>query len=136
MLRRCFALFSVSLIAVLLLAACGDDPTPTPASPAGQTGTPAAQGGDTIHVEMLDTMRYNPDTITVSAGQEVTIDLENVGVIPHTFTVDEAGVDVELAGRERETFTFTAPAEPGEYEIYCDIPGHKQAGMVATLVVE
>ena len=34
------------------------------------------------------------------------------------------------------TVTFTAPAKPGQHRIYCDQPGHEQAGMVGTLVVE
>lgn len=143
--KKLLMLLSLSLIAVMVLVACGDDeddPTATTASPGGAATTaPSTPGGgegngDAIRVEMLDTMRYSPDTITVAAGSEVTIELVNVGMIPHTFTIDEADVDVELAAQEEETFTFTAPSEPGEYEIYCAIPGHRQAGMVATLVVE
>lgn len=132
MLKKLLALISIAMIAMLMLAACGDDDDPT-ATPA-DTGT--GGNGEAIHVQMLDTMRFDPDTITVAAGQQVTIDLENAGVIPHTFTVDEANADFELDGGERETFTFTAPSDPGEYEIYCAIPGHREAGMVATLVVE
>ena len=33
------------------------------------------------------------------------------------------------------TLEFT-PTEPGEYEYYCTVPGHKEAGMLGTLVVE
>ena len=27
-------------------------------------------------------------------------------------------------------------APPGTYEYYCNVPGHKEAGMVGTLIVE
>jgi uncharacterized cupredoxin-like copper-binding protein len=37
-------------------------------------------------------------------------------------------------GGSAET-SFTAPEEPGEYEIICHIPGHLQAGMVGKLNV-
>ncbi|HUG14542.1 MAG TPA: cupredoxin domain-containing protein [Thermomicrobiales bacterium] len=129
MLRKFIALVSISMIALLFVAACGDDDD--------AAATPGATGaGDAVPVQMLDTMRFDPDTISVSAGSEVTIALENPGAIPHSFTIDEADVDVELDAGESETFTFTAPSEPGEYEIYCKIAGHREAGMVATLVVE
>jgi plastocyanin len=140
MFRKLLALLSLAMVAMLLLAACGDgddngDAT-TPGA-AGDTSTPAASpAGEAIHVQMLDTMRFEPDTITVSAGEEVTIELENAGAIMHNFSITEANVDQDLDGRQSETFTFTAPSEPGEYKIFCDVPGHEQAGMVATLVVE
>lgn len=139
MFRKLLALLALTMVAMLLLAACGDDdPTATPGSAAPAT-TPAGAGdGDAIRVEMLDTMRFNPDTITVAPGQEVTIDLVNAGAIVHNFTLrgEEDEVSYDLDGRQEDTFTFTAPSDPGEYEIYCDVPGHEQAGMVGTLVVQ
>jgi uncharacterized cupredoxin-like copper-binding protein len=27
-------------------------------------------------------------------------------------------------------------AEPGEYEFHCSVPGHKEAGMTGTLIVQ
>ena len=35
-----------------------------------------------------------------------------------------------------ETQTVVINAKPGSYEYYCNVPGHKEAGMVGTLVVE
>ena len=34
------------------------------------------------------------------------------------------------------TVTIPADAEPGEYQFYCSVPGHAQAGMVGTLVIQ
>ena len=48
----------------------------------------------------------------------------------------EVDVDEDLSANDGKSFTFTAPDSPGEYKIYCDIPGHESAGMVATLIVE
>jgi uncharacterized cupredoxin-like copper-binding protein len=42
----------------------------------------------------------------------------------------------EVDAGESATFTFTAPEEPGEYQIICAIPGHLEAGMQGTLTVK
>lgn len=41
-----------------------------------------------------------------------------------------------LNGGETTEITFTAPSEPGEYTYLCTFPGHYQAGMKGTLIVE
>jgi uncharacterized cupredoxin-like copper-binding protein len=43
----------------------------------------------------------------------------------------EAEVEPGTSG----TFTFTAPGEPGEYQVVCGVAGHYLAGMVAKLIV-
>jgi len=37
---------------------------------------------------------------------------------------------------QRNVATFYAPEQPGTYEVVCTVPGHKDLGMVATLVVQ
>lgn len=149
LLKKLFLFLSIAMVATLVLAACGDDDdsedagtggdtsTTTTTSTMTTTGTTASgETMDVTAVQMMDTMKFDPDAITVAAGEEVTIDLANAGALEHNFSVDEADVDQTLNGSESEEFTFTAPDEAGEYEIYCDIPGHKEAGMVAKLIVE
>jgi uncharacterized cupredoxin-like copper-binding protein len=34
------------------------------------------------------------------------------------------------------TATLTVDLPAGTYEYYCDVPGHRQAGMIGTLTVE
>jgi len=41
-----------------------------------------------------------------------------------------------LGPDERETLTFTAPTEPGDYPFVCSFPGHTPAGMVGVMVVK
>lgn len=150
--KRWLILMSMAIVAMLVLVACGngdddDDAEPTnTAAAGGAASTAPAAGGDatempgmsssTTTVGMLDAMAFDPETLTVAAGEEVEIMLTNDGAIPHNMSVDDAGVDETLDGGESNTFSFTAPDEPGEYEIYCNVPGHREAGMVATLVVE
>jgi uncharacterized cupredoxin-like copper-binding protein len=60
--------------------------------------------------------------------------LPNSGAATHDFTIDDLGVHVVARSGESGSVTINAPA--GSYEYYCSIPGHKQGGMVGTLVVE
>ena len=66
--------------------------------------------------------------------REVTIDYENGGNLTHTLLID--GVDdFKLSvSANGDTDEGTAELEPGDYRIYCDIPGHES--MEAMLTVE
>jgi plastocyanin len=95
---------------------------------------------------------YDSSTYTVPAGAEVTLNLINTGAAAHVFDILKLGEHVtppyqpadqdkilwELVAKTGETTsdTFTAPTEPGEYDIICRVPGHIQLGMIATLIVE
>ena len=108
-----------------VLAGCGN---PTEAAPTG----PAIEIGGT------DTMKFDPETITVKAGESVTIAFKNKGVIVHDYISNGATKNVKLAnvlgGREvRGVFQAT---KPGTYAVICQQPGHKEAGMVGKIVVE
>jgi uncharacterized cupredoxin-like copper-binding protein len=50
---------------------------------------------------------------------------------------DEPNVywEIETPVGQESTGTFTAPAEPGDYEVVCGTPGHILSGMVGTLHV-
>jgi plastocyanin len=118
--RLQFALFI--LIAALALTACG-----------GGGGTPA--GGQDITVQGLDTFRFDPAALTASVGETVNVTLDNAGVLEHNFVIDEFNVALgPIPGGESTSGSFT-PAAEGTYEYYCDVPGHREAGMVGTLTV-
>ena len=55
--------------------------------------------------------------------------------VTEEFQGDEADIDVVLQPGESGTLSFT-PTEAGEYEFYCTVIGHREAGMVGTLTVE
>jgi plastocyanin len=127
--------------AALLLAACAPDPDHTP-------GAAAVPPADHAHDEESDTVsadarriavtgggfRFDPATITVAAGDDVSIALTSSDVL-HDFVIDELGTHVAAdAGRTEETALNTA--RPGAYTYYCSVPGHRAAGMEGALVVE
>jgi plastocyanin len=116
-------LLSVAIVAMIALSACGNG---EPFDASTLTGTPVS----------MDEMSFDPDTLSVKVGEDTEIALVNDGSAKHNFSIDEVDVDVDLSANDGKSFTFTAPDSPGEYKIYCDIPGHESAGMVATLIVE
>ena len=114
--------------------------------------TACGSNNTTLNVTATD-KGYDLQTYTVPAGGEVTVNLTNNGAIEHEFAVlklgehvtppfgekDEAKIFWELDGVEAgktKSDTFTAPIEPGEYDIICGIPGHIELGMTATLIVK
>lgn len=123
----------------------------------GCAGAGASQAATEITVEAGD-FAYQPASITVPAGQPVTLTLTNTGVVEHDFVVDKINVtDVEASNTgpamhhqmgdtpeydlhffakagDTEVLKFTA-LEPGTYEVFCSIEGHKEAGMIGNLIV-
>lgn len=103
---------------------------PSPTEAASPTSTSEAGA---IEIKLLD-IRYDPTELTIPADTDVTITLANDGAAPHTFNIDELDIHSgEIAPGDSTTVTINAAA--GEYEYYCSVPGHKEAGMVGTLTV-
>lgn len=85
------------------------------------------------------TMYFEPSVITVPAGTKVTFVIKNVGKLDHEFESPEkgeAGIEEILipSGRTRRV-NWTAPSQPATFPVYCDLPGHRKAGMELTLIV-
>jgi plastocyanin len=113
-------------VAALALSACGDDDT-----------TALDENDVDLVVVAFDSNDFDEDAYTVQAG-EVTIGYENDGNIVHTLVIE--GIDTDEfkleVNTEGDTDQGTVELEPGEYVLYCDVPGHRAAGMEATLTVE
>ena len=75
-----------------------------------------ACGNEVAHltVEGTDNLTFTPDTLTVKPGQTVELTLVNNGKLPHTFTIPELNIQVQMPPDETIKFTFTAP-KAGEY---------------------
>lgn len=130
--KRVFILMAVFFS--LLLVSCG-----------GAGGV-----SNTIDVTMTD-FQFQPNQFTVPAGQQITFTSSNNGAVIHNFVVMKLGTtagdffdeeDVPNVYWEAEIppggsldTTFTAPDEPGTYEVICRTEGHIVSGMVAKLNV-
>lgn len=125
MIRRPLAL-AVTVLAVLTVAACGGDDD--------DTATDSNAGGVDEVAVVAEDLAFDAEAYEARAG-DVRITYENDGAIEHTLVID--GVDdfklvVPGAGDVDES---TVELEAGEYTIYCDVAGHRDAGMEATLEV-
>ena len=119
----------------------------------GRTGDPK-KVTRTVDIEMLDTMRFKPDRITVRQGDTLRLTVVNAGRIMHELVIGteeelrkhaalmRASPDMEHdapymshveAGKSGEiVWQFD---KPGTFRFACLVPGHFEAGMVGTIVV-
>jgi plastocyanin len=132
----------------IAIAACGDDDdggtsgdgAAGATSPAAEATTPSADDTATPEAttpsdgesEVIDIsaqdFAFAPASISAVAGEEVTVTITNTGNAPHTFTIDDLDVDVQLSAGEEATVSFTPS---GDDTFYCRF--HRSAGMEGTL---
>jgi plastocyanin len=118
--RRGLASLLIALGAAVVLAAC--------------SGT-----GFTDRLVMTD-FAYTPETVRVPAEQRHLLEVVNDAELFHDITVEglpEHAPPVHLGVFGGRTAPYDLPPLPaGEYELYCSVEGHAEAGMVGRLVVE
>jgi nitrite reductase (NO-forming) len=68
-------------------------------------------------------------------GETVALRLENQDTSAHSFDIDEFTIHTLLPAGTTSLTLFT-PSMLGTYTFYCSVPGHREAGMVGTLIVE
>ena len=141
MTRRLLLLLLTVLVMTLGVAACGgddDDDDGGAAEPATDTSGGGGGGGEgTVIMLTADpggALTFDQTELTAPAG-EVTIQLMNDSGTPHNVEIEGNGVE-ETSETITEGMTeLTVTLEPGEYEFYCAVDGHKDAGMEGTLTV-
>jgi len=164
-LRSWMLLFLAGVMAFGLLAACGDDDDDGQASnsDADHEDDEHDEGMDDmafdreITLKMSDTLKFEPDTIRLKVGERIRLVADNEeGTALHDFSVEMMAVhDVMMEGAEHghddamsdfalhvaadpgeHGVLFFTAEEPGEYEFFCSVLGHREAGMKGTIVVE
>ena len=104
----------------------------------------------TLSVDLTD-FHFKPDTFSVPAGKEITVNVVNKGANVHEFVIMKAGTKVsepfddndegniyweidDVDPGATKSGKFTAP-EAGTYQVVCGTPSHIEQGMVGTLTV-
>jgi mono/diheme cytochrome c family protein len=77
-------------------------------------------------------LAYVSSRATAPPG-ELSVESPNESGVPHNIVIDGKGEGdvVQNGGVSKFTASFTA----GEYEFFCSVPGHREAGMKGTLTV-
>lgn len=113
------------VLAVLFLAGCGGGGSERSSEPVTVTG-------GAVEVEAHD-IYFVPEEIRAPAG-DLRVTLREEGVAAHSFVIDALDFKLAVTGGDEED-TGEVTLEPGTYEYYCDVPGHRAQGMVGSLVV-
>ncbi|MTV27291.1 hypothetical protein FTX61_18000 [Nitriliruptoraceae bacterium ZYF776] len=117
------------VVPALLLAACAADGATESATTVALNDVP--DDATTVVAGGEQEMRFTPEDLSVPAGEAVFV-LDNQGRLVHDLVID--GVQVtEVPGGAQGAGSLEL--EPGTYEVWCSVPGHRSAGMEGTLEV-
>jgi plastocyanin len=95
--------------------------------------TPVVGGAPATKITVKE-FAFTPKTITTQSGaRQLTI--VNRGAVEHTFVIDELNVKSPRV-KPGQSVTITVNLKKGTYQAYCDVPGHQEVGMIATVVVK
>ena len=127
------------LLLAILAAALALGATACGGSSGGGSSSAGSGGGDGSGAPIDATLKDFSITLSKAhvAPGTYTFHVFNNGPSSHNLTVDGPGVSAQgtptFPAGGTETLTVTLRA--GSYDIYCSVPGHKQAGMDAKLTV-
>ena len=129
-------------VLALALAGCGGDDESSGGSSTPESTPAGASGGDGGGGQQLalaapqdGSLKFAKSTLKAKAGK-VTIDFDNPATVPHAVEIEGNGVEEESDTVTKGKTSVTADLEPGTYEFYCPVTGHKEAGMKGTLTVQ
>jgi uncharacterized cupredoxin-like copper-binding protein len=146
---RTFTLIALLLSLTPPLAACGDDDDSGSSGSGGSdsaekpsNGSSGGGGEEKAGAETLKiaadpggALKFDKSSLTAKAGK-VTIVMDNPSDLPHAVEIEGNGVeeagDTVMKGGVSEA---SADLKAGEYEFYCPVGNHKDAGMEGTLTV-
>jgi plastocyanin len=99
---------------------------------ANDHGTKDVSGQTEVSIEMDDEFYFKPTVLTGTAGQQLTIELENEGSFPHNFTLEDRSINKDVQSDQKETVTVTFP-QSGVLPFFCRF--HRSRGMIGELSV-
>jgi plastocyanin len=112
----------------LVLGACGGDDDDS-------AGPPATAGGGGAALDVVaEDIDFDADRYEADAGT-IDVTYTNDGRILHTLLIEGvSGFELSVSSNG-DVDRGSVELEPGEYTLFCDVPGHRSAGMEAELTV-
>jgi plastocyanin len=100
----------------------------------GKLSIPASPSGQ---------LAYTANKATAKPGP-VTVEMPNMSGVSHNIALESGEHGATAAGAPigaskftaKGTVSFTANLKPGTYTFFCEVPGHRPAGMYGTLTVK
>jgi plastocyanin len=122
--RKLIHIVAVAALIALPFAACS-----------GGSSTSGSLSGADVTVHAKDTLKFDKSEYSAKAGT-IKIGYVADGSLPHTLLIDGHPEFNKLSVSGKGSSQIgDANLPAGSYTLYCDIPGHRAAGMQATLVV-
>ena len=138
--RRGVLVCGAAAVAVAL-AACGASGPPATISSSSSAAPSIAvekHGALAFTAAAGGGLAYTVKTATATAGH-VTISMSNTSGVQHNVAI-QTGTNGPVLGatpiESNGTHSITLDLKPGTYTFFCQVPGHRQAGMLGTLTVK
>lgn len=122
--------------------------TPAPTNTTAPTGTNATQPNATtppgeVRDVRLTEFAIEPVDLTLDPGSTISFNVKNDGAQPHNLYIGKfvdgatnngaEWLTQDILGGGSEVLTVELPAEPGAWEWWCNVAGHRSLGMTGTL---
>lgn len=137
--RAILAVGALAAVGVMLGSAACERQSPrfdnhAPSAAPVTTAKIAADGSQTITLQMTDLLRFEPSQIVVHPGK-ITVTLANAGKEPHQFELPDLNVSTgNIPVGTTTSVTFTIPQGAKTYAFDCAY--HTSEHMVGTLTVQ
>ena len=100
---------------------------------------PAASKFQTVQIfagSVQNEFAFTPGEVTVPVEQPVKLTVTNRGKVDHDFHIEAIGVTIRslIPSGKSATVDFT-PTKRGSFEFFCEVSGHKEAGMKGAFIV-
>ena len=121
--RKLTTLLAAALLALVILAGCG--------------GGSSNVVEWTVEMGINGEMKFTPDVLEANKGDTLKITLVNKDPnVAHNFLIPSFNINSGQIPPGQTSTVEVKVTQSGEHDIICDVPGHREAGMVGKLIVE